>query len=122
MMIPRVVLCLTATSILVFSLLACVNSNNPDQIRQKTAEATETLRRDTKAMAEGVKEGLTSGKTVNLNKASREELLSLPGVTDREADSIVADRPFRDTHELVTRHIVSREEYDKIKDRIIAGQ
>lgn len=122
MLIPRAILCLIVTTILIFSMLACVDSNNPDQIRQKTAQATETLRRDTKAMAEGVKEGLSSGKTVNLNKASREDLLTLPGLTDREANSIVADRPFRDTHELVTRRIVNREEYDKIKDRIIAGQ
>lgn len=122
MLIPRAILCLIVTTILIFSMLACVDSNNPDQIRQKTAQATETLRRDTKAMAEGVKEGLSSGKTVNLNKASREDLLTLPGLTDREANSIVADRPFRDTHELVTRRIVNREEYGKIKDRIIAGQ
>jgi hypothetical protein len=48
--------------------------------------------------------------------------LSLPGMTEREADRIIADRPFADTHELVTRHVLSDAEYDKIRDRIIADR
>ncbi len=103
------------------SFVGCTG-NNPDQIRQKTAQATETMRHDAKAVAEGVKEGITSDKTVNINKASRDELLKLPGLTGIEADRIVAERPFHDTHELVRRRILSNNEYDKVKDRIIAGQ
>jgi DNA uptake protein ComE-like DNA-binding protein len=61
-------------------------------------------------------------KAVNINKASREDLLSLPGLTEREADRIIADRPFDDTHDLVRRRIVSEAEYDKIHDRVIADR
>jgi DNA uptake protein ComE-like DNA-binding protein len=108
---------------LVFAgITACSNKDNPDEIRQRTAQATETMRRDTKAVVEGVKEGMVHGNTVNINKASRGDLLSLPGMTEREADRIIADRPFADTHELVTRHVLSDAEYDKIRDRIIADR
>jgi len=100
---------------------ACNNNQNPDQIRQQTAQATETLRRDTKAVVEGVKEGMAGDKTVNINKASREDLLNLPGITAREADRMVSERPFDNTDQLVSRRIVSQAEYDKIRDRIIAG-
>jgi len=80
------------------------------------------MRRDTKAVVEGVKEGMgRDNKAININKASREDLLALPGVTEHEADRIIADRPYDDAHDLVTRHVLPQAEYDKISDRVIAG-
>jgi DNA uptake protein ComE-like DNA-binding protein len=103
-------------------LTACTTKDNPDEIRQRTAEATETMRRDAKAVAEGVKEGMgRDKKAVNINRASREDLLSLPGITEHEADRIIAERPYDNTEDLVRRHVLPREEYEKISDRIIAG-
>jgi DNA uptake protein ComE-like DNA-binding protein len=114
--------------VFVFSLLtlagltACTTRDNPDEIRQRTAEATETVRRDAKAMAEGVKEGMARDKkTVNINRASREDLLDLPGITEHDADRIIAGRPYDNADDLVRRHVLPREEYEKISDRIMAG-
>jgi competence protein ComEA len=107
--------------LLVVGIPACNNANNPDEIRQRTAEATETMRRDTKAVVEGVKEGMGHDGAVNINRASREQLLALPGVSEREADRIMADRPFNSADDLVKRRIVTQAEYDKIRDRVIAG-
>jgi DNA uptake protein ComE-like DNA-binding protein len=103
-------------------ITACTtNRDNPDEIRRRTAEATETMRRDAKAVAEGVKEGMSSDKAININNASREDLLNLPGITERDASRIIAERPFRNANELVARHVISQSEYDRISDRIIAG-
>jgi len=122
-LLNRHFLSLITLALLFAGITACTNNkDNPDEIRQRTAEATETMRRDTKAVVEGVKEGMGHDKTVNINKASREDLLSLPGVTEREADRIIADRPFADTHDLVTRHVLSDAEYEKIRDRVIADR
>jgi DNA uptake protein ComE-like DNA-binding protein len=105
---------------------ACSNKDNPDEIRRQTAEATETVRRDTKAVVEGVKEGMrsdkTSDKAIDINSASRDDLLGLPGMTQHEADRIIAERPFKNANELVARHIIPESEYDKIRDRIVAGR
>ncbi len=79
------------------------------------------MRRDTKAVVEGVKEGMRSDKAIDINTASREDLLNLPGMTPHEVDRIIAERPFKNAHELVARHIVPESEYAKISDRIIAG-
>jgi DNA uptake protein ComE-like DNA-binding protein len=105
------------------SITACNNKqDNPDEIRRRTAEATETMRRDTKAVVEGVKEGMgRDNKAININNASREDILNLPGITEHEADRIIAARPYDDAHDLVRRHIISQAEYDKISDRVIAG-
>jgi len=111
-----------AVALLLPSITACNTKENPDEIRRRTAEATETVRRDAKAMAEGVKEGMgREKKTIDINKASREELLSLPDITEHEADRIIAERPFDNTEDLVRRRVLPRAEYDKISDRIIAG-
>jgi DNA uptake protein ComE-like DNA-binding protein len=119
-------LSLTALALVLASVIvcttACTTKDNPDEIRQRTAAATETMRRDTKAVVEGVKEGMgRDNKAININKASREDLLALPGVTEHEADRIIADRPYDDAHDLVTRHVLPQAEYDKISDRVIAG-
>lgn len=105
------------------SLLAvcasCAPNQSPDQLREKTAEATANLKRDTKAVAEGVKEGLSNKRSVDLNKASKDDLAALPGITSRSADRIIAERPYATTRQLVTRHIVSEDEYAQIQDRVV---
>jgi len=97
---------------------ACAPNETPDQIRQKTAEETSTIKRDTTAMAEGVKEGLSGKKSVDLNKASKDDLASLPGITRQKADRIIAERPYASTHQLVTRHVLTEDEYSQIQDRV----
>jgi len=94
---------------------------SPDQVREKTAEATAELKDNAKAVAQGLREGLTrpsSDKPLDLNKASKAQLMSLPGIGDASADRIIAGRPYASEHELLDRKIVSREEYDKIADSI----
>jgi DNA uptake protein ComE-like DNA-binding protein len=110
-------------ALLLAGIAACnTKGDDPDEIRRRTAEATETIRRDTKAMAEGVKEGMgRDNKAVNINKASREDLLNLPGMSEHEADRIIAARPYDSADDLVRRHIIPDSEYDKIRDRVIAG-
>jgi DNA uptake protein ComE-like DNA-binding protein len=101
---------------------ACSPNQTPEQIRQKTAQDTATLKSDTKAVVEGVKEGLSSDKkAVDLNKASKDDLTALPGIDAHKADRIIAERPYADAHQLVTRHVLSEDEYAQIRDRVIVS-
>jgi len=111
----------SAITLALCSLVACTNQN-PDQIRQKTAEETAALKRDTKAVAEGLKDGLSSKRSVDLNKAPKEDLTSLPGITTQKADRIIAERPFANTHQLVTRRILSEDEYSQVQDRVVVSR
>jgi len=92
---------------------------NPDEIREKTADATAQLKSDTKAVVDGVREGLSRDKTVNLNTATEDQLITLPGVTHARATRVIAGRPYDDPHDVVSRHILSEEEYKRIKDRVV---
>src|ERR1700722_7466857 len=104
------------------TLLGCSPNQSPDQLREKTAEETAAIKQDTKALAEGVKDGLSSKKSVDLNKASREDLSTLPGITAARADRIIAKRPYASTHQLVTRHVLSEDEYTAVQDRVVVAR
>lgn len=113
---------LALLSLALVAFVACNTNQSPDQLREKTAEATSTLKRDTKAVAEGVKEGLSSKRSVDLNKGSKDDLASLPGITSSKAERIIAERPYANTHQLVSRHVVTEDEYSQIQDRVIVSQ
>ena len=57
---------------------------------------------------------------VDINHASLEDLLKVPGMTKSWAGRIVRFRPYRSKNELLDKGIVSGEVYNRIKDYIIA--
>ena len=52
---------------------------------------------------------------VNLNSASKEDLAKLPGINDELADKIIASRPFKTRGELLSKKLVTRAEFHKIR-------
>jgi competence protein ComEA len=105
---------------LLCGLAACTPNQSPDELKERTAQATATLKVDAKAVAAGVREGWSRDKPLNVNTATREQLLSLPGVTETEADRLIAGRPYHEPGQLVTRRILPQSKYDKIADRLTA--
>lgn len=92
----------------------------PDQIRQDTANTTRTAVRDGKAVAQGIFDGLKTHGPMNINRASKADLETLPGIDSAAADRIIARRPYKDSSELRSRHILSHTEYDRIATKIEA--
>ena len=102
-------------------LVGCTpHDRSPDQIREDAARATSTAARDTKAVVQGVVEGVKQQRTININRASDDDLKSLPGIDAAAAHRIIANRPYSDSYDLVKRHIISRAEYDRISGKIEA--
>jgi hypothetical protein len=107
--------------LLLAAMVGCTQQQqNPQEIREKTAEATAEAKSDAKAVAEGLREGWNRNKTLDLNTASREQLHNLPGMNAGEADQVIAGRPYNEPADLVTRHILSKAEYDRIADQVTA--
>jgi DNA uptake protein ComE-like DNA-binding protein len=57
---------------------------------------------------------------IDINHASVDELLKVPGMTPSWAGRIVRFRPYRTKQDLADRGVVTSEVYDRIKDYVIA--
>ena len=57
-------------------------------------------------------------KPIDLNTASIEQLVALPGMSATLAQQIIEGRPYHDKTELIQRHILSDNAYDRIKSLI----
>ncbi|NOT21253.1 MAG: helix-hairpin-helix domain-containing protein [Nitrospiraceae bacterium] len=55
-------------------------------------------------------------KPVNLNTASTEQLVTLPGINAAMAQQIVEGRPYQAKSDLADKHILSDATYDRIKN------
>jgi DNA uptake protein ComE-like DNA-binding protein len=103
------------------ALTGCTTeSRSPDAIREDTARATQAATRDAKAVVQGVAEGLHSKGPVNINRASADDLQSLPGIDADAAQKIIAARPYNNSAELYKRRVISKAEYEHIADRVVA--
>ena len=107
--------------LLVAALAACTKQQqSPQEIRERTAQATAEAKSDAKAVAEGIREGWNRNKPLDINLATRDQLMALPGMSAHEADRVIAGRPYNSSDDLVSRHILSKSEYDRIADQVTA--
>ncbi len=73
-----------------------------------------------KAKPESSQTSSSKGAKIDINSASKDELMKLPGIGDITAQKIIDNRPYNAKNDLVRKKIVGQAEYDKIKDQIIA--
>ena len=64
--------------------------------------------------------GVREEERVDINHATLEELLKVPGMTGSWAGRIVRFRPYRTKQDLVDKGVVSGEVYRRIKDYVVA--
>jgi DNA uptake protein ComE-like DNA-binding protein len=131
----------TISLALVLGLVSIACTSNPNDTRQQAANATEQLKRDTRqaagelkkgtaeartqltAAAEGVKQGMNdkNSSLVDLNSATKPQLMGLSGIDEPSANAIMADRPYRRPHDVVRKGAISEEQYAKISGNVSAG-
>jgi DNA uptake protein ComE-like DNA-binding protein len=76
--------------------------------------------RDSRGVAKTSASAPPPEQRVDINHASMDQLLKVPGLTRGWAERVVRFRPYRTKQDLFDKGIVSSEVYDRIKDFIIA--
>jgi len=106
----------TAALLLAFAAVMGVSAWAAPQQTSAETSTTTTTRTTHKATKEK-----TSSK-LDINSASQQELEALPGIGPATSAKIVQGRPYRSKSDLLKGKIVSRSEYEKIKNDIVAHQ
>jgi DNA uptake protein ComE-like DNA-binding protein len=84
------------------------------------AGAAQNQDHDTRGVPKTSKNAPPPEARIDINHASVEELLKIPGMTPSWAGRIVRFRPYRTKLELLDYGIVTGEVYERIKDFVIA--
>src|SRR5262249_13121050 len=82
-----------------------------DKKNQSTKSETKTATKEKKA-----------SNPIDINSATKQELMTLPGIGDAYSQKIISGRPYRAKNELVQKNIIPQATYDKISGQIIAKQ
>ena len=94
-----------------------VESKNAKAMKVAKAKATAAkIKARTKAKAEA------DAKAIDINSATKEQLKTLPGITDAYADKIIAGRPYLSKAFLVTKNVLPNDLFQTLRKQIVARQ
>jgi competence protein ComEA len=68
------------------------------------------------------KKKTAKSELIDINSASKDQLQTSSGIGDATAQKIINGRPYKRKDELVSKKVVPKSAYDKIKGQIIAKQ
>jgi competence protein ComEA len=131
--LPVIALMLTA-SLALSQTAPAAGSTTPTKTTTTRARAATTTAKGavaatTKGTAATTARGATASPAagaaatlVDLNTATRAELMKLPGIGEAISDKILKARPFANKAQLLSRGLVSKVVYDKLSPLVVARQ
>lgn len=108
----------TMANLFVAFLLICVASGSAFSQTKTTGKKSEPVPNSEKSASKAPK----NAELVDINSASKQQLMTLPGIGDAYSQKIIDGRPYRAKNQLVQKNIIPQATYDKISAQIIARQ
>lgn len=120
-MMKKKLVCSILLTLVLAAVSAVAQTATPSQSTTKTtASSTKPVPSKTAAAASSAKAPSKDSDKLDINRASKEDLMKLSGVGDVYAGKIIAGRPYRTKRDLLTRKILPQATYNSISDKIIA--
>ena len=114
----RIILPVVA-AVLAFGITSAVRADEPAAATtQATPPAATAPAKSTSMHSTTSTHHHSTSHKVDLNSASKEQLMKLQGIDDATADKIIAARPFKSASELTSKSIISKEEYKKVSAHV----
>lgn len=117
----------TALLALILGAAGAVSAQDPDQdakraSRKPAATPAQAQARAAKAKARAKAKAEAEAKRIDVNSATKAQLLTLPGLTEAQADKIIAGRPYLTKAHLVTNGVLPEGVFLALRDRVVARQ
>ena len=97
----------------------------PRKTESKSAKAAREAKAKTnaaKVKAQAKAKAEAEAKAIDINSATKDQLKTLPGITDAYADKIIAGRPYLSKAFLVTKNVLPNDLFQTLRKRIVARQ
>ena len=102
---------ITLIALLMFAAPSLISAQAKGKGSSSSAQTSAASKQSEKAKPAG---------KLDINAATKEELDALPGIGEAYSQKIIDNRPYRAKNELLTKKVVPRSTYEKIKNEIVA--
>lgn len=99
-----------------------ITEDSRKELEEKIRNAEDSVNSEIQKEKKGKKESALEGKTININTATKEELISLPGIGEKMAERIINYRNdhngFKKTEDIMKVKGIGKKKFEKLKNYI----